>query len=160
MSQWLFPNSLDDPTVYAKAQQHWETLWYSLASRVGSALQWRTPWAENPLLDGNPIFTAVSESRGLRIIQEDPRDPDDIDLDWWLDSAEGPTPADGIAELVIACCPSVENTPQVESLLRDWLTTGRVIASTRAEEGVDGRSESAIPNGHPLDPTNSELRSL
>lgn len=136
MPQWLFPNSLDDPQVYAVARRHWLDLWRS----IDSARQWRTPWVENSILDGNPIFTAVSESRGLRIIQEDPRDPDDIDLDWWLDSAEEPT----LPELVIACCPSVENTPEVERLLRDWLTTGRVSASTDGSYS-NRNGESAMP---------------
>lgn len=136
MPQWLFPNSLADPQVYADARRHWLDLWRS----VDSARRWRTPWVENSIPDGNPIFTAASESRGVRIIQEDPRDPDDIDLDWWLDSAEEPP----LAELVVACCPSVENTPEVERLLREWMTTGRVNAST-ADSYSNGNGESAKP---------------
>ena len=160
MPHWLFPTSLEDPNVYAEAKQHWDELWHSVSSRVVSAGRWRTPWIENTVLDGNPIFTAVGESRGIRIIQEDPRDPDDIDLDWWLDSAEDPTLPDGIAELVIACCPSVENAPKVETLLREWLTTGQVNASSRADDGANGASASAIPNENPLDSTKSDLHRL
>ena len=137
MAQWLFPNSLADPEVYADARRHWLDFWLS----IDSARRWRTPWVENAIPDGNPIFTAASEARAVRIIQEDPRDPDDIDLDWWLDSAEEPT----LPELVIACCPSVENTPEVERLLREWMTTGRVSESV-GDHHSNGNGESAITN--------------
>jgi hypothetical protein len=158
--RWLFPHSLDDPAVYAAAQDHWLDLWRSITDRLDPARRWRTPWVDNPARDGNPIFTAVGESRGVRIVQEDPRDPDDIDLDWWIDVAGDPNLPHDAAELVIACCPSSENTPEVERLLREWLTTGRVNASTRADDGANGSLESAIPNGNPLDSTKSDLPSL
>jgi hypothetical protein len=104
---------------------------------------------DNPSRDGNPIFTATSESGGVRIIQEDPRDPDDIDLDWWLDSAEEPP----IPELVIACCPSFENTPEVERLLCEWVTTGRVSASAAGAAYANGNHGApAVPDGPSLDP--------
>ena len=156
MPRWLFPNSLDDPTVYAKARQHWLDLWRSTASRFDPDRRWRTPWVENPSRDGNPIFTAVGESREIRIIQEDPRDPDDLDLDWWLDSAEDSTLPDGIAELVIACCPSVENTPEVERLLSDWLTTGRVRASLPDDQYSNGNGTTSVPDKLPLDSASGE----
>lgn len=128
MSEWLFRNSLENAKVYEKAQSFWESLWQKLVREGSVDHSWQTPWMINKLQDGNPIFTAVSKRYhlGVRIIQEDPQDPDDIDLDCWVDHFGEKTSPDAIRELVIACCPSRENVAEVERLLREWVETGKV----------------------------------
>src|SRR5258708_39004458 len=110
MPHLLLPDFLNDTGAYAKAQGYWETLWTELMSSHKVEQPWPVQWMKNPFLDGNPIFTAVCWplSKGVRIIQEEPRDPDDLDLDWWLDEFGDKKDSDAIHELVIACCPSVE----------------------------------------------------
>jgi hypothetical protein len=78
---------------------------------------------KNPYQNGNPIFTAVCWPfrKGVRIIQEEPDDSNDIDLDWWLNDFGDEEGSTAIVELVIACCPSVENIPQIRQLLKRWI---------------------------------------
>jgi hypothetical protein len=126
MAHWLFPDLLKDSSAYARAQRHWEAVWMKVLSTTDLAQAWQSPWMSNPFPDGNPIFTAVSPSlhRGVRIIQEEPGEPDDTDLDWWLDHFGEQNEPDAIHELVIACCPSRENAAQIEHLLSQWVASG------------------------------------
>ena len=128
MTHWLFPSFLHDTRAYAEAQHHWETLWAKLLKSNAAGGTWQSPWMPNPLADGNPIFTAVCPSlhRGVRIIQEAPGAPDDTDLDWWLDDFGDTNEPETIHELVIACCPSQENAPQIETLLSQWVASGKL----------------------------------
>jgi hypothetical protein len=130
MPHWLFPDFLSSADAYATAQRHWDRLWDKVLDRAGPAQQWQQPWMSNPFPDGNPIFTAVSLplSRGVRIIQEPPGDPDDVDLDWWLDTFGDDHDPAGIRELVIACCPSNENAAAIEQLLFQWVQAGELKA--------------------------------
>lgn len=128
MPQWLFPDSLADPKTYEQAQHFWERLWQKVLKSTGSSGTWETPWMQNPIPDGNPIFTAISKSknRGVRIIHEGGGEPDDTDLDWWVNSFGEKAVPDATPELVIACCPSCENLVEVERLLREWVEKGEI----------------------------------
>jgi len=123
MPHYLFADFLADRGKYASAQRYWETLWQEVSS-AEKVLQtpWMMNWMKNPLSDGNPMFTAVCRPlrKGVRIIQEEPRAANEIDLDWWLDDFGDGSDAEAIQELVIACCPSVENVPRIRQLLKQW----------------------------------------
>ncbi len=144
MAEYLFPGFLDNPQSYLSAKRFWEELWERISRRMSNEAEWQHPWLTNPLPDGNPIFTAVCPhlGRGLRIIQESVPEPEEMDLDWWLDSFGDKDEAGAIRELVIACCPSAENLVLVERLLKDWIQTG-VVSSP------DDKS-TAIPSFSPL----------
>jgi hypothetical protein len=131
MADWLFSDFLENPETYAEAERYWIAVWEKVLGNATLDHDWQMPWMENPLRDGNPIFTALStfHHRGVRIIQEAPGDPDDIDLDWWLDYVGEKDSADVIHELVIACCPSRQNEVEVQRLLTAWVEKGEVTSS-------------------------------
>jgi hypothetical protein len=64
----------------------------------------------------------------VRIIQEEPGEPDDVDLDWWIDTFGDEREPDAIRELVIACAPSLENAGAIERLLSQWVKDGELKA--------------------------------
>jgi hypothetical protein len=123
MPHLLFADFRKDRGSYQSAQRYWETLWAELQPAINGESPWTVPWMNNPSLDGNPMFTAVCWPllKGVRIIQEEPGDPEDIDLDWWLNDFGDEDEDSAVVELVIACCPSVENIPQVQQLLKQWI---------------------------------------
>src|SRR4051812_18876098 len=101
MAESLYPNLLTDATQYRAAEVYWQELWRQLTAEVGRHGQWHMPWFENPFQDGNPIFSALCEGEklGVRLLQYDSAASDELDLDWWTDTAgEG---ANEIRELVI-----------------------------------------------------------
>jgi hypothetical protein len=128
MTHWLFPDLLNDSAIFVKAQRYWATLWAEVQGTLQAEASWSTPWMLNPCPDGNPIFTAVCRSlrRGVRIIHEGPPDAAEPDLDWWLDYFGDKKDPDAIHELVIACCPSAENTPRIKQLLKQWIQFGKL----------------------------------
>ncbi len=132
MPHWLFPESLKDGSTYAQAQRYWEDIWTRVLLTTGQDGSWEYPWMQNPIPDGNPVFSAMSRPlrRGVRIIQEEPRDPDDVDLDWWLDYFGEKTAPEALRELVIATCPSRENAAALERLITQWVRDGKVILRT------------------------------
>lgn len=135
MPHWLFPHYLADPETYGSAERYWQGIWEEILRATSVEKGWRSPWMSNPAPDGNPIFTAVCDSlhRGVRIIQEEPRDPSDTDLDWWIDSFGDEDQPESIRELVIACCPSRENAAQVAEMLSQWVREGKVGEQVPAE---------------------------
>ena len=127
MTDWLFPDFREDQAAYGKAQSYWTNLWNALLESIPHAGPWESPWMKNPDLDGNPIFTAVSRSqrRGVRIIQQPPPGPGEIDLDFWIDTFGQKSDPDAITELVISCCPSRSNMFRIEQMIREWVESGR-----------------------------------
>jgi hypothetical protein len=123
MPQLIYPDFLKDAHAYSAAQQYWEAMWAQLLLQTRSKADWEIHWMKNPLANGNPIFTSRSRTlrRGVRIIQEEPGEDINIDLDWWIDDFGDKDDREQIQELVIACCPSVENASPIEQLLKDWL---------------------------------------
>ncbi len=128
MPQLIHADFLQDSVAYSAAQRHWEALWANIAAKSEGEPRWEIHWMKNPLADGNPIFTALCSAlrKGVRVIQEEPGNAEDIDLDWWIDDFGDKEDGDATRELVIACCPTVENTPQVERLLRKWVRNDEV----------------------------------
>jgi hypothetical protein len=129
MVQHLFADFLNDPKQYARAQAYWTLIWKSIDPLNRDEFGWRTPWFENPLLDGNPIFTAVSlkERKGLRIIQFAPT-AERLEFHMWLDTFGGPTgDPESIAELVISCALSNEAAQQARSCMQRWIVGEAII---------------------------------
>ena len=144
MARWIHPDFQSSEAAYDAAQSHWERVWREVLRATSCEWVWAHPWMNNPIPDGNPIFTAVCHSldRGVRIIQEPPGDADDIDLDWWIDYFGDREEPDAVRELVIACCPSAENTGETADLLRQWVATGKIVrrgALTFREAELSGR---------------------
>jgi hypothetical protein len=130
MQHWLFPDALVNKPAYIEAQGYWDAQWRSATAEVSRP--WENDWMNNPMADGNPIFTARCRElgRGIRIIHEAPPEPGSIELDWWFDSFGHESEPEAIRELVIACCPSAENARRIHSLMTEW-------ASGASEEAVE-----------------------
>ena len=128
MTTWLFQSFLDNPAEYQRAQQHWERLFRNSLPRIYPYEQLTINNFNNPNSDGNPIFAGICRSLQLavRVIQQPVGEPDDIDLDCWVDSISSKPGGLGIRELVISCCPSEENLPDVKRILSEWFTRGKI----------------------------------
>lgn len=125
---WMFQDFLESAEAYHAAQSYWEELFLkSLSHR--SDMEIVSHYINNGDNDGNPIFTAVSLTFRLavRIIQQPIGEPGDLDLDYWIHSTNLDSGV-AVQELVISCCPSKENKPRVERLLRDWFSKGEIVA--------------------------------
>jgi hypothetical protein len=128
VTQYLFPNFLDSTKEYLEAARFWNGCWEKAMLRSEAEQMWEIPWMENPTHDGNPIFTAVCKPlrRGIRIIQE-PAEPNDIDVDHWIDYVGERNDPESVRELVIACQPSLTNIPRIENWLCQWIRDGEII---------------------------------
>jgi hypothetical protein len=130
MTEPFFLGFLDDPAEYERAEAFWAGLWDEvLAETSHRPGEWRSPWFPNVsgdgtrLLDGNPIFSAVSDRRkmGIRVIQFAPT-AGDIPIDHWTDTFSD------INELVISCAPDADTTPTARGLIRAWIAEGKIAA--------------------------------
>src|SRR4051812_33930760 len=92
----LYSDFLLDPGQYRDAETKWRGAWESLMLSQGGKEEWQVPWINNafadgtPVLDGNPIFSAVCHDRNLaiRVIQEDPMIYGH-ERSFWLDAFPG-----------------------------------------------------------------------
>src|SRR5438128_2276394 len=86
MIHHIHEDFLKGPQQYKQAVRYWRDLWERLVIEAGVADKWRHPWLAAPLQDGDPIFSAVSDSerRGVRVIQHAPTS-DEVELVWWTD---------------------------------------------------------------------------
>jgi hypothetical protein len=132
MANHLFPRFLEDRSEYRRAAAFWTQLWERIDLQGPSLRGWQHPWfavdLDGPpdLLDGNPIFSAVSPERrqGVRIIQYPPTSGE-LELEWWLDTFGGPADdPDAIHELVISCALSDKAAAKATELIRAWLDGG------------------------------------
>src|SRR5881396_1945353 len=103
MVQHLYSNFLSDPREYARAEKFWQDLWEDLI-RAAGVTEWESPWLGAPLRDGNPIFSAISHSRGrgVHVIQHAPTS-EDVELVWWLDKFGEERIDQIVYQLVISC---------------------------------------------------------
>jgi hypothetical protein len=124
----MFPDFLENPQKYAEAESYWKRVWERVLAISTFEEPWESPWLNQSCADGNPIFSAWSPRtrRGVSIIQEAPGEPGDRDLDWWLDYFGDKDSPGAVQQLVIACCPSRQNTFRVERLLRQWFEEGQI----------------------------------
>lgn len=125
---YLYPDFLSNPDQYAKAEAYWlHEVWDRIPDSCRRFGGWRPGWfASEPPYDGNPIFTAISDSlrKAVRVIQYEPLLSGDArELDYWLDTFGGPaTDPTVIHELVIACSLSLESAALAKKLMHAWLT--------------------------------------
>ena len=130
MNTYLFAHFLIDPAEYHDSLNHWAILWDRVDPLERALYRWRTPWlhVDNAdLRDGNPIFTALSESerKGIRIIQNSPSVPRTRDFAVWIDTFGGSVgDADSVTELVISCVLTALTSAESFKLMRDWVSAG------------------------------------
>lgn len=122
----LFPRFLSDESEYARAEAFWaQQVWAKIPEGDRMLGGWRPNWfPPQPPKDGNPIFSAVSETqhKGVRVIQYEPA-ADALEFDFWLDSFGGePTAPGAIRELVIACALSMESARKARDLMSTWVS--------------------------------------
>jgi len=144
----LFEGFLDDSGTYRAAQVYWERLFLSSLPHIFIEKELKIQYANNEDNDGNPIFSAtcLPLELAVRVIQQPVGDADDLDLDCWIDSVSL-KPGVEIKELVISCCLSEENQPDVKRILRNWFTKGKVVAAKNPDEvrRWEGRTLSYSP---------------
>jgi hypothetical protein len=137
----LFQNFLADEAEYAQTVVFWESLWASIPDDERRRGGWRCGWLPaQPPKDGNPIFTAVSESqrKAIRVIQYEPTSQEE-ELDFWFDTFGGDsTEPEHIRELVISCALSVEAAQMAVKLMSLWISGEEVnlINSADAASGA------------------------
>ena len=150
MPTYLFPEFKEDSPVSAQVERYWEDLWKRVIQGAPAG-SWKAPWMHNPRRDGNPVFTAIYPvlNRGVRIIQEETPAADETDFDCWVDTFGENNEPNAVRELVIACCPSKENEPQVEKILRRWVHQGDLAA----DDTVMQSSAAPFPESSPKSPS-------
>lgn len=126
MVKHLFPNFLQDETVYAQVERFWIDLWQGIDPDVRARQGWCHPWFEPlppSISEGNPIFSAVSPSlrRGVRILQYEPTEKG-VEFFAYLDTFGGTIyDPDAIHELVISCALSDAAATLATSHIRRWI---------------------------------------
>src|SRR6185437_14455104 len=104
----LFPNFLHDEREYASAERSWRDLWERIRDSRQSLSHWHEPWLTTsylngkPFLDGDPIFSAISETdkRAIRVIQHE-AESHELEVDFWAETFGDDD--DKIDVLVIDC---------------------------------------------------------
>jgi hypothetical protein len=124
----ILPNFLNDPSDYESAQALWQEHWDKILCASGQEGDWRSPWLNHvfvngtPCRDGNPIFSAVCDARGIgvRVIQNEPDDTE-TDFIFWTDTFAAGQP-EAIRELVISCVLSQKTLQDAMDVMRRWVT--------------------------------------
>lgn len=144
MACLLYENFLEDAEQYRDAEQLWSRAFHELLTRAGQAGAWQIPWMSttfangDPIRDGNPIFSAVCNSRrlGIRIIQHREQSGN-ASLHVWIDTfAEGEP--EETRELVITCVLSKETLQQACELMEQWVCHGRIRPGATSSIGAGG----------------------
>jgi hypothetical protein len=128
--EYLFPEFLMEAEQYRKAQAFWASLCERLLVKHHQVDLW-APWLQDVklkngsvLLDGNPIYSLVNlkESKGVRIIQYDPKVHTKWEMSAWIDiSGDVYDEPDSIIELVFTCNLTWETTGTFEKLFELWI---------------------------------------
>jgi hypothetical protein len=138
VAEYLFTNFLKSPQEYKELAAFWhDRVWEQIPSALRG--DWKAPWfakREPALQDGNPIFTAWSETelRGLQIIQVAPDEGAVSDLNLWLDWFGDARDPAAVKKLVVTCVLTTSNLRQIRSLIEQWVIDGCV---TERADDVD-----------------------
>src|SRR5260370_16636901 len=121
MVQHLYPNFLTDPREYKLSEKFWNDLWKDLTKEAGVAKGWKSPWLAAPLPDGDPIFSAVSQSqrRGVHVIQHAPTS-NEVEIVSWQDRFGEKGEDEVIDQLVISCAFAQESPPHPLPSIPSW----------------------------------------
>lgn len=134
MATLLYTNFLHDTSIYDAAEAFWKTHFDELAEAHGFSYH---PYINTimrsgrKLYDGNPIYSALAPTlnRGVRIIQEEPEEGEELYISGWLDTMELSQDRPPINELVIALILSEETQPIAAQWIQAW-----VVEQVSAEE--------------------------
>ncbi len=133
-----FKDFLANSDEYRRVENYWISRWNDIMkNRLDS--DWSYPWISTgapDLLDGNPIFSAVSPSkrRGVRIIQHEPTS-DKVEILAWTDLVGGKFhDPDAIQELVISCALSDAAADFAAAMIGPWVE-GKSISFNRVDGG-------------------------
>lgn len=125
MINHLYRDFLVNGDEYHNAEAYWIRRWNELIKNDPDT-DWSYPWISTgapDLLDGNPIFSAVSLSkrRGVRIIQHEPTS-EKVEIQAWPDLVGGKfSDPDAIRELVISCALSDAAAELALAMIRPWV---------------------------------------
>ena len=127
MTQFLFPNFLQDVREYEQSEALWKDRWGDLVRRERQDWLWGTPWASatfvdgTPIRDGNPIFYVVSPQRrlGIRVIQLEPA-ANPRELQVWTDTFAQGDPEE-LKELVVCCVLTHLTLLEAVDLMARWV---------------------------------------
>ena len=128
-TEYLFPDFLENPETYDKAQSFWRSLCQQVLVKYDQAAAWE-PMAQETLADGtyvrdgNPIYSLISHQqlKSVVIIQQDPK----IHLKWemaaWVnkfgDEFSKPGPID---EFVFTCNLTQKSATTFGKLFETWI---------------------------------------
>lgn len=121
-----FSNYLDDEDVYNALEKYWIDMFYMLLQQENiDSSDWICPYYNTTfgngkkMMDGNPIFSAISEKRNkvIKIIQESPKDGDV--LSYWINSSIGNNQSQ--KELVIICTLNNCNLKKIKDIIISWI---------------------------------------
>ena len=127
----LFPEFMDDPEQYDRAEEYWESMWRSLVRKVRPAGPWKSPWLNvyfgngKKMRDSNPIFSAVCKRRrlGVRILQIEPGEGPEFEYD--LDTFAKDDP-EMVNVLTVRCALTEEIARKAAALMTEWMIAGRL----------------------------------
>lgn len=134
MTKILFPNFLTNPNEYAQAEKYWQERWDALVKLAGQEGEWKAPWLQTTFADGtpfhtgDPIFSAISNSRDLaiRVIQHE-SETEDFELDTWVECFGEESESNSIRVLVISCTLSEETVRQACDAMYSWMIKGALL---------------------------------
>lgn len=116
----MFENYLEDENEYLALENYWVAVFSELLTEAKLNLEdWNCPHYNTffsngkKMMDGNPIFSAMSKIDGriIRVIQDEPGGDDE--LRHWTDK--------GGKELVVACAPTEKDIEEARGVLRNWI---------------------------------------
>lgn len=123
-----FPDFLTNPSSYQKVQEFWKETLKQYLPKGEEAWQ---PFYNNPILDGNPIFSAwlPQQQKLVRIIQFLP-EPGDLLFSSWIDQWQGDFPKHitqqppgkpPIPELVLELALTPETQQLAKTMMHLWI---------------------------------------
>jgi hypothetical protein len=153
MGRYLYPGFLRNEQEYTEAERFWQSLWDRVMRLSGKATEWNSPWLQTafrdgtPFRDGDPIFSAICQSRrlGVRIVQNEPGEEGgycDFNVTEWDPDCQG------ISVLVISCVLTDQTESRASDLLYSWAEKGEVCLR-REQEKLSPGSWNSLGFGAP-----------
>lgn len=121
-----FGNYLDDEDVYIALEKYWIDMFFMLLHNENiDGGDWVCPYYNTTfsngkkMMDGNPIFSAISKKRNkvIKIIQESPENGNV--LSYWINSSIDNNQSQ--KELVIVCTLNDRNLEKIKDIIISWI---------------------------------------